>query len=137
MVVSRAIAALAGIVALFTLTQCFTEKQNQGKRLYEANCQSCHMEDGSGLRGVIPPIAGADYLQKHREELPCLIRHGLEGSIVVNGVEYNQPMPGAMSLREDEITNLLNYIQTNFGNNNERYTFPEVEQLLQACPPGK
>lgn len=127
------ILALSGF-ALTTLTQCFTDKKNEGQRLYETHCQSCHMEDGSGLRGVIPPIAGADYLQKHRSELPCLIRHGLEGPIMVNGIEYNQPMPG-VDLREDKITNLLNYIQTNFGNNNERYTMPEVEQLLEACPP--
>lgn len=132
---SKTLAWAAGILALSTLTQCFTEKSNEGKRLYEANCQSCHMEDGSGLRGVIPPLAGADYLQIHRNELPCLIRHGLEGSITVNGVEYNQPMPGLESLREDKVTNLLNYIQTNFGNSNERYTMPEVEELLESCPP--
>jgi mono/diheme cytochrome c family protein len=121
--------------ALIALTQCFSNKTNEGQRLYETNCQSCHMEDGSGLRGVIPPIAGADYLQKHREELPCLIRHGIEGPITVNGITYNQPMPGVETMREDHITNLLNYIQTNFGNNNQRYTMPEVEELLESCPP--
>ncbi|MBC5992365.1 c-type cytochrome [Pontibacter cellulosilyticus] len=127
--------AAAGL-CLTTFTQCFTNKKNEGQRLYEANCQSCHMEDGSGLRGVIPPIAGADYLEKHRDELPCLIRHGMEGPVTVNGKEYNQAMPG-VDLREDQITNLLNYIQTNFGNNNQRYTMPEVEQLLEACPPSR
>ncbi|WP_439879579.1 c-type cytochrome [Pontibacter sp. MBLB2868] len=125
---------LGGICILLTLTQCFTEKSNEGQRLYEANCQSCHMEDGSGLRGVIPPLAGSDYMQIHRNELPCLIRHGLEGSITVNGVEYNQKMSGLGTLREDKVTNLLNYIQTNFGNDNERFTMTEVETLLESCP---
>ena len=77
----------------------------------------------------------SDYLQEHRNQLPCIIRHGMQGSIIVNGVEYNKEMPGVEGLREDHITNLLNYIQTNFGNNNQRYTMPEVEQLLQSCPP--
>ncbi|GAB3199527.1 mono/diheme cytochrome c family protein [Pontibacter aydingkolensis] len=125
--------ALGGLV-LTTLTQCFTNKKNEGQRLYETNCQSCHMEDGSGLRGVIPPISGADYLEQHRDELACLIRHGIDGPITVNGIEYNKPMPG-VDLREDQITNLLNYIQTNFGNNNARYTMPEVEKQLETCPP--
>ncbi|GAB3831187.1 hypothetical protein GCM10028895_48240 [Pontibacter rugosus] len=80
------------------------------------------------------PIAKADYLQTHRDELPCIIRHGLQGPIVVNGKEYNKEMPGLEALREDQITNLLNYIQTNYGNNNQRYTFEEVEQLLEQCP---
>ncbi|AKD05356.1 cytochrome c [Pontibacter korlensis] len=123
-----------GAFALTTLTQCFTNKKDEGKRLYEQHCQSCHMEDGSGLKGLIPPLAQADYLQTHRDELPCIIRHGMEGSIVVNGVEYNKEMPGVESMRDDQMTNLLNYIQTNLGNNNQRYTMPEVEELLQACP---
>ena len=121
-------------MALTTLTQCFTDKQNQGQKLYVQHCQSCHMEDGSGLRGLIPPIAKADYLQTHRDELACLIRNGADGPMVVNGIEYNKEMPGVHALREDEITNLLNYIQTNFGNNNKRYTFPEVEEMLEICP---
>lgn len=123
-----------GAFALTTLTQCFTKKKDEGKRLYEQHCQSCHMEDGSGLKGLIPPLAKADYLQTHRNDLPCIIRHGMDGSIVVNGVEYNKAMPGVESMRQDQVTNLLNYIQTNFGNNNPRYTMPEVEQLLETCP---
>ncbi len=123
-----------GAFALTTLTQCFTKKKDEGKRLYEQHCQSCHMEDGSGLKGLIPPLAQADYLQAHRNDLPCIIRHGMDGSIVVNGVEYNKAMPGVESMRQDQVTNLLNYIQTNFGNNNPRYTMPEVEQLLETCP---
>ncbi|MFD3001604.1 c-type cytochrome [Pontibacter toksunensis] len=132
---SNGIVVVTGILALTTLTQCFTERKNEGQRLYEANCQSCHMEDGSGLRNLIPPVAGADYLQEHREELPCLIRHGIEGPMVVNGQEYNRAMPGLETMNTDDVTNLLNYIQTNFGNNNERYTLPEVGKLLEACPP--
>ncbi|MCJ8164577.1 cytochrome c [Pontibacter sp. E15-1] len=124
-----------GTLSLLTLTQCFTDKQNEGQRLYVANCQSCHMEDGTGLRGLIPPLAGADYLQKNRQQLPCLIRHGAEGPMVVNGKEYNREMPGAERLAPDEITNLLNYMQTNFGNSNQRYTMQEVTLLLEPCPP--
>ncbi|RAU82682.1 c-type cytochrome [Pontibacter arcticus] len=132
---SRFVSGLIGAVALVSLTQCFTQKKNEGERLYAEHCQSCHLEDGKGLRGVIPPIAGADYLENHRNELPCLIRHGIEGSITVNGVEYNQKMPGVETMPEDDITNLLNYIQTNFGNQNRRYTLNEVQDLLNLCPP--
>ena len=131
---SRFLAVVFGAMALTTLTQCFTDKQNQGQKLYVQHCQSCHMEDGSGLRGLIPPIAKADYLLTHRDELACLIRNGADGPMVVNGIEYNKEMPGVHALREDEITNLLNYIQTNFGNQNKRYTMTEVEEMLEECP---
>lgn len=131
---NRLVLLAVSAFALTTLTQCFTKKKDEGKRLYEQHCQSCHMEDGSGLKNLIPPLAQADYLHTHRDGLPCIIRHGMEGSIVVNGVEYNKEMPGVEHLRPDHITNLLNYIQTNFGNNNPRYTIAEVEKLLENCP---
>ncbi|HEY4652074.1 MAG TPA: cytochrome c [Pontibacter sp.] len=131
---NKFVIGVASAMALTTLTQCFTEQQNQGQRLYAQHCQSCHMEDGSGLRGLIPPVANADYLQTHRHELACLIRHGADGPMVVNGVTYDKEMPGIAHMGPDEITNLLNYIQTNFGNKNERYTLTEVTQMLETCP---
>src|SRR5687768_14899730 len=81
-------------LALATLTQCFTNRESEGQQLYVQQCANCHMDDGSGLRGLIPPLAGSDYLVRHREQLACLIRHGQQGEIVVNGVHYNRPMPG-------------------------------------------
>lgn len=91
------------------------------------------MEDGRGLRRLIPPLANSDYLIKHRLQLPCLIKHGMEGEITVNGQQYQQKMPGAEDLSPDQITNLLNFVQTNFGNNNERFTIPEIANMLDAC----
>jgi mono/diheme cytochrome c family protein len=130
---SRTAAIVFGLAALVTLTQCFTEKQDEGLRLYTANCASCHMDDGSGLRGVIPPLAKSDYLQKYRASLPCRIRTGIQGEIIVNGKSYNQAMPAFPELRSDQMTNLLNYIQTNFGNKNERYTMQEVGHQMDTC----
>ncbi|MGV3504821.1 MAG: c-type cytochrome [Adhaeribacter sp.] len=120
---------------LGSLTQCFTETDSEGKQLYTQQCASCHMDDGSGLRSLIPPLAGADYLTKHRDQLPCLIRHGQQGEIVVNGVHYNRPMPASKDLQEVHITNILNYIQTSFGNKNELFTVEEVNRSLQKCRP--
>jgi mono/diheme cytochrome c family protein len=133
----RRIKLLTGVLAvlvLSTLTQCFTNRQSEGQQLYAQQCANCHMDDGSGLRGLIPPLAGADYLTRHRDQLACLIRHGQQGEIVVNGVRYNRPMPGDLELTEVHITNILNYIQTNFGNKNELFTVQEVNQTLQNCP---
>jgi mono/diheme cytochrome c family protein len=123
---------LAALV-LFTLTRCFTTRESEGQLLYAQQCANCHMDDGSGLRGLIPPLAGSDYLTRHRDQLACLIRHGQQGEIVVNGLRYNRPMPGDQELSEVHITNILNYIQTNFGNKNELFTVQEVNRSLQQC----
>jgi mono/diheme cytochrome c family protein len=121
-------------LALTTLTQCFTKRESEGQQLYAQQCANCHMDDGSGLRGLIPPLAGSDYLVRHRDQLACLIRHGQQGEIVVNGVPYNRPMPGVQDLSEVHITNILNYIQTSFGNQNEVFTVQEINRHLENCP---
>ncbi|WP_228466669.1 c-type cytochrome [Adhaeribacter swui] len=117
----------------FFWLRCAPADSDSGKQLYVQHCESCHMPDGNGLRRLIPPLTNSDYLVKHRQELPCLIQHGTAEAMVVNGQQYQQKMPGAEDLTPDQITNLLNFVQTNFGNNNERFTIPEVAELLDAC----
>lgn len=132
---SRSLVLTVAVLALFTLSQCFSEQESEGQRLYQEQCASCHMDDGSGLRALIPPVAGSDYMKRNREMLPCLIKHGQQGEIVVNGVHYNRPMPGNKDLSEVHITNILNYIQTSFGNDNEIFTVQEVNRSLKKCRP--
>ncbi|AYA36193.1 cytochrome c [Hymenobacter oligotrophus] len=119
--------------AALALPSCFTDRQNEGQKLYANHCASCHGDQGQGLRRLIPPVAGADYLTKYRADLPCLIRRGQQGPIVVNGVHYNQVMPGHEDLTDSQITNLLNYVQSAWGNKGEKYTIREVSELLDRC----
>jgi len=116
------------------LTACFTNKKNQGERLYAEHCASCHGEQGQGLERLIPPLAGADYLRLHRAELPCLIRRGQHGPITVNGVLYNQVMPAHPELSPAKLTNLLNYIESHWGNEGRPRTIREVQEQLTGCP---
>ncbi|OUJ72272.1 c-type cytochrome [Hymenobacter crusticola] len=125
--------AAAVLVAILLLAGCFTKRKDEGARLYAQRCASCHGEQGEGLRRLIPPLAGSDYLAQHRSSLPCQLRKGLAGEIVVNGVKYNQLMPGNESLTDSEITNLLNFVQTSWGNKGEVWTIREVADELQYC----
>lgn len=119
--------------AIWLLAGCFTNKQNEGARLYQEHCSSCHGEQGAGLRRLIPPLAGANYLSKNRAALPCIVRKGQKGPVVVNAVEYNQVMPPHEDLTDSQITNILNFLQQSWGNKNEPYTIREVSELLDAC----
>ncbi|WP_375434397.1 c-type cytochrome [uncultured Hymenobacter sp.] len=124
----------AGLLFSVGTTGCFSNKQNEGAQLYQAHCSSCHGEQGQGLRRLIPPVAASDYVATHRSDLPCLIRNGQNGPLVVNGIEYNQVMPGhKQDLTDAEITNLLNFVQQSWGNKNELYTIREVTELLGPC----
>jgi mono/diheme cytochrome c family protein len=91
------------------------------------------MEDGKGLQGIIPPLAGADYLSGSRSELACIIRYGQKGEIVVNGKSYNQIMTGIPELNEVEIANVLNYVFNEWGNKEPFISPDEVKIQLENC----
>ena len=110
------------------LLSCGNQTYQLGGRLYKTNCANCHMDHGEGLGELIPPLAGSDYLAKHLDELPCLVRRGLQDTIVVNGKIYTEQMPPNGALSEIQITNLLNYINSSWGNKQPPY---ELETVLE------
>ena len=87
----------------------------QGRELYNIHCSNCHQPDGSGLRGLYPPLNPSDYMEQHFEEVICLIRNGKSGEIVVNGKTYNQPMPGIPTLTDLEVAEIASYIYNSWG----------------------
>lgn len=91
------------------------------------------MDNGIGLNGVIPTLAEADYLQANRAKLPCILQYGLQDTIVVNGITYAEKMPGVTALSPVDITNILNYIGHNWGNNLPEFQLEEVKKALDQC----
>ena len=88
----------------------------KGKSLYEDFCLRCHMPNGKGQEGIIPPLAKSDFLFKHMEESIKAIKFGgREGEIIVNGVKYNSKME-KMGLYDDEIADIMNYTLNSWGN---------------------
>ncbi len=86
-----------------------------GQRVYERNCLACHQENGQGLPGAFPPLAGSDYLLGDPEHAISVLLDGLSGEITVNGVGYNGVMP-AVSLSDEEVANVLTYVLNAWGN---------------------
>ncbi len=112
---------------------CERSPYQDGARIYKNYCANCHMDSGEGLGALIPPVAAADYLVKNHDQLPCLIRYGLQDSIMVNGKIYAEKMPPAAQLSDIDITNVLNYVNTHLGNNNRIFTLTEVRASLEKC----
>lgn len=133
----RTITAIASLLVGYALfcfcTACQSNPYKHGEILYQNFCMNCHMEDGTGLVGNIPPLAGADFLVKSKEQLPCIIRYGIQDTLVVNGIAYTAPMEGIPQLTDIEITNIINYINHSWGNDNGFTKPTDVAQYLKAC----
>lgn len=117
----------------FCLWNCGGNTYKQGGNLYKIHCESCHMADGTGLRGLIPPLANSDYLSKNKAEVACLIRYGMDGPVLVNGQIYESVMAGIPSLTDVQINNIINYINHSWGNDAGTSNVREVSQHLEAC----
>ena len=112
---------------------CNKSPYPQGEGLYNFYCANCHMEDGTGLKKLIPGLNDKGFLEKHRLDLPCWIREGMEGPIQVNGIDYNFKMEGFPNLEPAEINNIVNYILTSFGNNLNPISPMEIQGELAKC----
>lgn len=86
----------------------------RGQMLYVDFCVRCHLPDGTGETGLIPPLANADFLQDIQATVQS-IKYGIHGPINVNGVIYNNTM-APMGLENDEIADVTNYILNSWGN---------------------
>ncbi|MCB0525434.1 MAG: cytochrome c [Lewinellaceae bacterium] len=126
-------AVFTAICLLAVVVSCENNTYASGGRLYKSTCANCHMETGEGLAGLIPPLAGADYLAKNRDKLACIIRYGLEDTITVNGRVFTEKMDGMPGLSDIQITNLLNYINNSWGNANPAFSYEEVTEILSKC----
>ncbi len=121
---------LLGSLLLALVSACGKTEHLQGKALYVEHCANCHLEAGQGIRRLIPPLAGADYLRERPADVVRGIRYGIQGPIQVNGVTYNHEMPGNQELSEFQIVNVVNYLNTAFGNDYPLVTVTEVRTWL-------
>ena len=103
------------LISSATFSQNYIEDSyNRGQMLYNDFCVRCHLPDGAGEVGLIPPLARADFLQDIEATVHS-IKYGLHGPITVNGVRYNNTM-APMGLENNEIADITNYILNSWGN---------------------
>ncbi len=81
----------------------------QGRVVYDASCAGCHGADGSGVSGN-PPLVASERIADDGY-LTDVIRRGLEGELVVEGVTYNGVMPGFASLDDTQMEALIAFVQ--------------------------
>lgn len=115
----------------------FTQYYNQGQKLYEKHCSNCHQKNGTGLGRVYPPLNVSDFMDTNFNDVLCLMRHGKKGELIVNGVRFNQPMPGIPLLTDLEIAEIATYIYNTWNHNRGLIDVKEVSPILLNCEPSE
>ncbi len=105
----------------------------EGKKLYQLHCANCHQENGEGLARLYPRLAGSDYLLNDLPRAACIIKYGQSDTITVNGVEFNQVMPGVPTLTPIEVAEILTYVSNSWGNEAGISSTRDVSKWLDDC----
>lgn len=103
------------------------EAKERGKALYEELCMTCHLVDGKGMPGAIPPLAASNYL-KNTNKVIQAVKFGLMDPIEVNGVKYSTPMPSP-NISDEEVADVVTYILNSWGNKGKLITVKEVAKV--------
>ncbi len=128
------IIAFAILLGFYMLSEFVSMmSSNPAQISYEKKCASCHGLKGEGLKNMIPPLANSDWLKNNQDRLTCIIKNGINEKIMVNGLEYNIEMLGNEKMQDIEVTNIINYINTSWGNTIPTKKNKKVIQELRDC----
>lgn len=107
-----------------------------GERTYQQRCVSCHQLNGEGTPGVFPPLAGSEHATAANAGVPIrIVMHGLQGPIMVKGVEYSSVMPPyglGIVMSDAEVAAVLTYVRSSWGNRASAVTAEDVEEEREA-----
>ena len=111
----------------------FQQYYVQGEQLYIKNCSNCHQKNGKGLGLLYPPLDVSDYMDKNFDEVLCLMKHGKEGELTVNGKLFNKPMPGITTLTDLEIAEIATYIYNTWDRQHGLIDVKTTSATLTTC----
>lgn len=107
-----------------------TTPELDGAALYAANCQSCHQENGEGLKGAFPPLKGSKIvLDDNPETMVNIIMNGYSGR-VSEGLPPMPPIGTNNNLKPEEISAIMNHERTSWGNNAQKVTASDIQKLM-------
>jgi ubiquinol-cytochrome c reductase cytochrome c subunit len=96
------IALVVGSLLALGAAPATAQSEDEGRALYEQNCQSCHQPGGIGVEGVFPALAGNPNVDD-AEYVADVIRNGKSGELGV--------MPAFPQLSDSELASLVAYLQ--------------------------
>lgn len=120
------------IIGSLAFAQCLPHDYTKGQKLYDIHCSNCHMNDGSGLKRVYPPIK-SEFSLEHFDLIPCIIKNGYSDTINIGDIRYNSEMPAFPQLSPFEITNLMNFMNNEFEFNQAFQTLQNIRLNLENC----
>jgi mono/diheme cytochrome c family protein len=105
--------------------------RDRGKKIFAANCQTCHQANGLGVAGQYPPLAGAELTIGGSRRSAMIVLKGLQGPVTVKGQKYGAAVmqPWEKTLNDQKIADVLTYERSEWGNNASPVTAEQIAAL--------
>lgn len=100
-----------------------------GKKIYQANCLTCHQANGGGVPKMNPPLTNASFVNGAKDTLIRWVLLGSTEKVPIDGKYYSNNMPAQAGLPDKDIADVLSYIRNNFNNKSSRITVKEVKAV--------
>jgi mono/diheme cytochrome c family protein len=120
--------AQAGTVGIFDSTAL---KFTDGQQIYAHICQGCHMPDGKGAVGAGRyPALAKDPAIASRQFMELTLLLGRRNMPAFGGRHALGFVTAPVSLTEEQIAAVVNYVRTHFGNHyTDKATADEIRAL--------
>jgi mono/diheme cytochrome c family protein len=90
----------------------------RGKKVFSANCQTCHQANGLGVPGQYPPLAGSEFTTGGSRRMAMIVLKGLQGPVTVKGQQFGTAVmqPWDKTLTDKQISDVMTYERSDWGN---------------------
>src|SRR6266513_3373709 len=104
---------------------------DRGKKIFAANCQTCHLANGLGVAGQYPPLAGSEFTTGGSRRPAMIVMKGLQGPVTVKGQKFGAAVmqPWDKTLTDQKIADVLTYERSEWGNSASQVTAEQVAAL--------
>ena len=94
-----------------------SSKAQRGAKLYEQHCVQCHGDQGQGVPGAYPPLAGnrAVLLQETANLVQVVLYGGFPPATAGNPRPFGMP-PYVLQLSDADVAAVLTHLRTSWGN---------------------
>src|SRR5437016_1386189 len=103
----------------------------RGKKIFLANCATCHQANGLGVPGQYPPLAGSEFTTGGSHRPAMIVLKGLQGPVKVKGQQFGTAVmqPWDKTLSDQKIADGLTYIRSEWGNKASPVTAEQIAAL--------
>ena len=92
------------------------ESMERGKKVYDQYCMPCHMQDGTGVPRLNPPLVKTSYVLGDKKTIIEIVLKGFDAQVEIEGDYYQNVMAPHDFLTDEQIADVTTYVRNSFGN---------------------